>query len=33
MMLVVVMKHLYDSDERQGSTSGGEEEGGEIFSK
>ena len=32
MMLVVVMKHLYDSDERQGSTSGGEEEG-DIFSK
>ena len=33
MMPVVVMKHLYNSDERQGSTSSGEEEDGNIFSK
>ena len=31
MMLVVAMKHLYNSDERQGSS--GEEEGGDIFPK
>ena len=31
--VVVVMKHLYDSDERQCSTSGGEEEDGDIFPK
>ena len=31
MMLVVVMKHVYNSDERQGRS--GEEEDGEIFSK
>ena len=31
MLLVVVMKHLYNSDERQGSS--GEEEGGDIFPK
>ena len=29
MMLVVVMKHLYNSGERQGSS--GEEEGDDIF--
>ena len=31
MMPVVVIKHLYNSDERQGSS--GEEEGGDIFPK
>ena len=33
MMPVVIIKHLYNSDERQGVLSSGEEEDGVIFPK